>query len=110
MAHLIAKYTVIKADETIYKDGESVSGCDMTGLPDDFHALQWYGTHGHIEYADDLIPNKIISSESEIESELGVSLTTLNERRDAVLERKRLAEIKAEEERAAKEAEEAENE
>ena len=55
----------------------------MTGLPSDFHALQWDGSNGHVEYSDVLKPNLTISSESEIESTLGVSLSTLIDRRDA---------------------------
>ena len=68
------------------------------GLPEDFHALQWDedGSVGQIEYTDGLKPNLIISSKSQIESALGVSLTTLIERRDA-----RIAEIVVEEEEEA---------
>ena len=78
----MAHYTVIKSDTAIYKDGVSVVGCDMTGLPSDFHALQWDGSNGHVEYSDALKLNLTISSESEIESALGVSLSTLIDRRD----------------------------
>tara|TARA_R100000501_G_C2582085_1_gene84983 strand:- start:273 stop:554 length:282 start_codon:yes stop_codon:yes gene_type:complete len=86
----MAHYTVIKSDTTIYKDGISVKGCDMSGLPDDFHALQWDGSDGHIEYTDVLKPNLTVSSKSQIEPALGVSLPTLIERRDT-----RIAEIAA---------------
>ena len=86
----MAHYTVIKDDTAIYKDGVVVMGCDMTGLPDDFWALQWDGTNGHVEYSVVAKPNLSISSESDIESALGVSLPTLIERRDA-----RIAEIEA---------------
>ena len=76
-------YTVIKEDTVIYKDGKGITGCDMSGLSDDFWALQWDGTNGHIEYRDVEKPNLAVSSEPEIESALGVSLPTLIERRDA---------------------------
>jgi hypothetical protein len=89
---MIAKYTVIKDDTTIYKDGLAIEGCDMSGLPDDFHALQWYGSDGHIEYSDALKPNLAVSSKSEIEPAIGVSLPTLIERRNT-----RIAEILKEE-------------
>jgi hypothetical protein len=46
----MAHTTVIKFDKSIYIDGEQIDGCDMSGFPDDFHALQWSGTEGHIEY------------------------------------------------------------
>tara|TARA_R110000787_G_scaffold109508_1_gene218071 strand:+ start:902 stop:1177 length:276 start_codon:yes stop_codon:yes gene_type:complete len=86
-------YTVIKSDQAIYKDGVSVEGCDMSGLPDDFHALQWGGSDGHVEYSDVTKPNLSVSSKSQIESAIGVSLPTLIERRTA-----RIAEIEAENE------------
>lgn len=81
-------YTVIKDDTAIYKDGEGITGCDMSGLPEDFWALQWDGTNGHVEW--DGSPNTSVTSKSEIESALGVSLPTLIERRDA-----RIAKIEA---------------
>ena len=90
---MAAGYTVIKEDKAIYKDGEAVTGCDMSGLPDDFWALQWDGTNGHIEYVGNEKVNLTVSSKSQIEAALGVSLPTLIERRTA-----RIAEIKAEEE------------
>mgnify|MGYP006403757889 CR=1 FL=1 len=84
----MSNYTVIKADTAIYKDGEGILGCDMSGLPDDFWALQWDGTNGHVEWGSQ--PNTSVKSKSEIESVLSVSLPTLIERRTA-----RIAEIKA---------------
>jgi len=104
----MTQYTVTKEDEQIYMDGISSghsptdeeckyythpgrAGADMSGFPDDFSALQWDGSNGHIEYSDVLKPNLIISSESEIESALGVSLATIIERRTA-----KIAEIETE--------------
>jgi len=83
-------YTVIKDDTAIYKDGVAVEGCDMSGLPEDFWALQWDGSNGDIEYVGNVKLNLTVSSKSEIESTLGVSLPTLIERRDA-----RIAEVDA---------------
>jgi hypothetical protein len=83
-------YTIIKADTAIYKNGDGVGGCDMSGLPEDLHALQWDGSNGQIEYTDEAKPNLTVSSKSQIESALGVSLPTLIERRNT-----RLVEIKA---------------
>tara|TARA_R110002020_G_scaffold38805_2_gene116221 strand:- start:435 stop:704 length:270 start_codon:yes stop_codon:yes gene_type:complete len=85
-------YTVIKADKAIYKNGESVEGCDMSGLPEDFWALQWDGSNGEIEYIGTVKPNLAVSSKSEIESALGISLPTLIERRNT-----RIAEIESNE-------------
>lgn len=88
-----SRYTIIKDDTAIYKDGEPIEGCDMSGLPDDFWAMQWDGSNGEIEYVGNVKLNLPVSSKAEIESALGVSLPTLNERRDA-----RIAEIEAENE------------
>ena len=86
----MGQFTVIKPDSAIYKDGRSAPNCDMSGLPDDLHALQWDGSNGHVEYSDVTKPNLIVTSESEIESALGVSLATLMERRNT-----RIAELVA---------------
>ena len=75
-------YTVIKDDTAIYKDGEGITGCDMSGLPEDFWALQWDGSDGHVEYVGNVKANLTVTSKSDIESALGVSLPTLIERRD----------------------------
>jgi len=87
---MAAGYTVVKEDTVICKDGEPVNGCNMSGLPEDFHALQWDGSNGHVEWVGR--HSTPVSSKSEIESALGVSLPTLIERRDA-----RIAEIKKKE-------------
>ena len=88
---MAAGYTVIKSDMAIYKDGDGILGCNMSGLPDDFWALQWDGSNGHIEYVGNVKENLIVSSKSQIESALGVSLPTLIARRDA-----RIAELSEE--------------
>lgn len=58
------RVTIIKDDNSVIVDGvrHTVSCAD---LPADFHALQWNGTSGEVEYA--LVgtkkkPNEIISS------------------------------------------------
>lgn len=77
MAHV----TVIKSDRAIYLDGVVVPECDMSGVAGDVHALQWDGTRGHLEYTTPAKPNLSINSEAELESALGVSLSTLMTRR-----------------------------
>ena len=46
--------TVIVDDNTILVNGFAES-CDLSGMPDYIHALQWYGAYGEIEFraADD---------------------------------------------------------
>lgn len=43
------RVTIIKETNTVVIDGE-VHHVDCSSLPADFHALQWDGTHGEIEY------------------------------------------------------------
>jgi len=84
----MAQLTVIKGDTAIYKETEdkeilAIRGCDLSGLPDDFHALHWDGVKGEIEYIGNIKSNLSVESESEIESALGISVNTLIERRDS---------------------------
>lgn len=43
------RVTIIRDDNTVAVDGESYT-VDCTPLPADFHALQWDGTSGEVEY------------------------------------------------------------
>ena len=43
------RVTIIRDDNTVSVDGEGY-GVDCTPLPADFHALQWDGTSGEVEY------------------------------------------------------------
>lgn len=43
------RVTIIRDDNTVSVDGEGYA-VDCTGLPADFHALQWDGTSGEVEY------------------------------------------------------------
>ena len=77
----MAHTTVIKADTAIYVDGVSVEGCDMSGLPDDFWALQWDGSKGHIEWTVPTKANTELTASSRIKTHLGVSLSDITSRR-----------------------------
>jgi hypothetical protein len=50
-------YTIIPSDGTVVIDGVAAFGVDMTGIPADVHAIQWYGlrSSGTIEYVVDPI-------------------------------------------------------
>ena len=77
----MAHTTVIKADTAIYVDGVSVGGCDMSGLPDNFWALQWDGSKGHIEWTDPKKAHTELTASSQIKTHLGVSLSDITSRR-----------------------------
>lgn len=44
------KLTIIPSDGAVYKDGVSYSGLDLSGIPENVHALQWNGDSGWIEF------------------------------------------------------------
>jgi len=59
------RLTIIKDDHRVYVDGVSYE-IDCSGLPEDFHALQWDDNIGHVEYVKlphmkEHKPNEIIT-------------------------------------------------
>ena len=44
------RLSIIRADGAVYKDGVSYSGLDLSNVPANIHALQWYKTEGEIEF------------------------------------------------------------
>ena len=44
------RLTIIRADGAVYKDGVFYSGLDLTAVPANVHALQWYETEGEVEF------------------------------------------------------------
>jgi hypothetical protein len=45
------RLTIIPVDGAVYKDGYSYSGLDLSSVPANVHALQWYETEGEIEFS-----------------------------------------------------------
>lgn len=77
------RFTIIKDDGSVYYDGKMQSWVDLSDVSEGIHAVQWDGSNGHIEYNDVTKPNLEISSTSELESAMGVSIDTLKARADA---------------------------
>lgn len=48
------RLTIISSDKTICIDGQCISGIeqDLSWIPTNIHALQWYDTYGEVEYND----------------------------------------------------------
>jgi hypothetical protein len=46
------RVSIIKEDGTVVKDGVSYTNLDLSALPSEFHALQWYDTKGDVESKD----------------------------------------------------------
>jgi hypothetical protein len=47
------RLTIIREDGSVYKDGVSFAGLDLSTTPIDVHALQWYETAGWIEFVNE---------------------------------------------------------
>ena len=54
------RVTIIADDAAVYVDGLALWPIDLTGLSSDVHAVQWYDTHGEVEFRDGQ-PNALIS-------------------------------------------------
>ena len=48
------KLTIIPSDNAVYKNGECYLGLDLSNVPTNIHALQWYETEGEIELINNL--------------------------------------------------------
>ena len=44
------KLTIIPSDGAVYKDNYSFSKLDLSIVPANIHALQWYETEGEVEF------------------------------------------------------------
>lgn len=45
----MSRITIIKDDNVVCVNGRCLSGIDMSSMPDNLHAMQWYETHGEEE-------------------------------------------------------------
>ena len=43
---------VVTEDASVAVDGENYLGLDLSFMDPTIHAVQWYGTHGEVEYKD----------------------------------------------------------
>ena len=86
------RVTIIKGqesgDQSVGVDGATVHGVDFTGVTEDIWAVNWdSGTNkGEIEYNSNTKPNLEVTTEAEIDAELGVTLQTMLDRRQAILD------------------------
>jgi hypothetical protein len=46
------RVSIIKEDGTVVKDGVAYTDLNLSALPSEFHALQWYDTKGDVESKD----------------------------------------------------------
>ncbi len=50
------RVTILVDDSNVYVEEQAIK-VDLTGLDEEIHAVQWYGTVGEIEYKHDHIEN-----------------------------------------------------
>lgn len=55
------KLTIIRDMGLCHVDGTGYDELDMSGVPADVHAIQWFGSEGEIEYNSNEIPNEVIT-------------------------------------------------
>jgi hypothetical protein len=68
------RVTIIPVDGFCSVEGNGYIGIDMVSVPEDVHAIQWYGTHGEVEIKDSvtgkLVRNEFITDLSAYQSVL----------------------------------------
>jgi len=60
------RLTIIPSDSTIYVDSVVHSDLDLSFIPTDIHALQWYDSYGEIEFASVFDGTKTTKQANEI--------------------------------------------
>lgn len=48
------RISIIPDDGTVAVNGMSLAGLDLSFLPNDIHAVQWYGENGEVEFKTDI--------------------------------------------------------
>lgn len=60
------RLTIVPEDGVVNKDGISYSGLDLSFVPDNVHALQWYDTYGEIEFKSAFNGTTIVKPANEV--------------------------------------------
>ena len=76
------RLTIIRDMGLVNIDGRGHDEQDMTGIPDNVHALQWYGASGEIEFVDNT-PNQEITSLPSWASDKATAMSTKLAEEDA---------------------------
>jgi hypothetical protein len=54
------RLTIIPVDGAVYVNGVSYTGLDLSFVPADVHALQWYDTYGELEFKRSFVDGQLI--------------------------------------------------
>jgi len=86
------RVTIVPGSQVVAVDGYSVHGLDLSSIPQDVHAVQWYGDAGDVEIVDvngRMVENRAITSLSDYQTILDYFFAA---KRDAELEEARILE------------------
>ena len=62
------RISVIKTDGFVSKDGKGFGGLDLSFLPSNVRAFQWYETFGEIEFSQQIIDGQLVTPQNEFVS------------------------------------------
>lgn len=64
------RLTIVPVDGAVYVDGVSYSDLDLSFIPADIHALQWYDTYGELEFKRSFVDGQIVHPANQLINEL----------------------------------------
>lgn len=64
------RLTIVPVDGAVYVDGVSYSDLDLSFVPADVHALQWYDTYGELEFKRSFVDGQLIHPANQMLTEL----------------------------------------
>jgi hypothetical protein len=70
------RLTIIPTDGAVYIDGATYSGLDLSFIPTDVHALQWYDTYGELEFKRSFVDGQLVHPANQMLTELPVWANT----------------------------------
>jgi hypothetical protein len=83
------RLTIIRDMGLVHVDGRGHDELDLSSVPAEVHAVQWYGSSGEIEYVSNDVPNEAITS-------LPSWAESIANERKSVIDAEIAAEVKAE--------------
>ena len=75
-------------DSWIGVDGVHTHAFDCIDIDESIYAMEWDDTSnkGHIEYKDNQLPNLVVTSTSEIDAGLGITLQSILDQKDKLID------------------------
>jgi hypothetical protein len=61
---------IVPVDGAVYVDGVSYSDLDLSFVPADVHALQWYDTYGELEFKRSFVDGQLVHPANQMLTEL----------------------------------------